>query len=170
MMRQIVFLVALLALNSSIKVEAKSLNEFYSGEKSKQQKQHPVVGQKYEEGEEAADDPGLDPIVGRNLMSVFLTDIINLVAAPGMTSWFALFFDLFNFAFMPIVGGLVLTSVTYNYDLDQVTYANAAISKADMYASQMRLVKTTIYSGIGKPNFFGDDAAYVPPNNSSFTA
>ena len=169
-MRQIVFLIAILALNASMKVEAKSLNEFYSGEKPKlQQTQHPVVGQKYEE-EEVADDPGLDPIVGRNLMSVFLTDIINLVAAPGMTSWFALFFDLFNFMFMPIVGGLVLTSVTYNYDLDQTTYANAAISKADMYASQMRLVKTTIYSGIGKPNFFGNEHSYVPPNESTFTA
>ena len=78
-----------------------------------------------------------------------------MVLAPGSNSFVALFFDLFNFVLMPIVGGLVLASVTYNYDLDATTYKNAEITKADMYASQMKLVKTTIYKGIGKPNFFG---------------
>ena len=61
----------------------------------------------------------------------------------------------FNFVFMPIMGGLMMSSVEYNYDLDAVTYTNAKLSKADMYASQMKLVKTSAYKALGKPNFFG---------------
>ena len=58
----------------------------------------------------------MDPIVGRNIGSVVLTDIINLFVEPNMTSIVALFFDLFNFVFMPITGGLMMASVSYNYD------------------------------------------------------
>ena len=107
------------------------------------------------QGESSGENIGLDPLIGRNFFSVILTDLINVVLAPGSNSFVALFFDLFNFVLMPIVGGLVLASVTYNYDLDATTYKNAEITKADMYASQMKLVKTTIYKGLGKPNFFG---------------
>ena len=48
-----------------------------------------------------------------------------------------------------------MSSVEYNYDLDAVTYRNAKLTKADMYASQMRLVKTSAYKALGKPDFFG---------------
>ena len=107
-------------------------------------------------------------MAGRSLLSVFLTDIINVVTAPGAVSYASLLFDLFNFVFMPIVGGLMMSSVEYNYDLDAVTYRNAQITKADMYASQMRLVKTSMYKALGKKEFFGKEAAYAPPNIASF--
>ena len=110
----------------------------------------------------------MDPVVGRSLISVFITDVINIVTAPGATSWTALIFDLFNFLLMPIVGGLMMASTTYNYDLDTITYHNAKISKADMYGSEMKLVKTTLYKLIGKPDFFGEEAVYVPPMEASF--
>ena len=110
----------------------------------------------------------MDPVVGRSLVSVFLTDIVNIVTAPGATSWTALIFDLFNFLFMPIVGGIMMASTTYNYDLDTITYRNAKLTKADMYGSQMKLVKTTLYKLIGKPNFFGEEAVYVAPQEASF--
>ena len=97
----------------------------------------------------------MDPVTGRSLLSVFLTDIINVVTAPGAVSYASLLFDLFNFVFMPIMGGLMMSSVEYNYDLDAVTYRNAKLTKADMYASQMRLVKTSAYKALGKPDFFG---------------
>ena len=92
-------------------------------------------------------------------------DIVNFgllcqADQPWAVSYAALIFDLFNFLAMPIVGGLMMASVEYNYDLDAVTYRNAKLSKADMYASQMKLVKTSAYKALGKPNFFGEEAAY----------
>ena len=62
----------------------------------------------------------------------------------------------------------MMTSIAYNYDLDAVTYKNAEISKADMYASQMQLIKTSMYKAIGQPDYFGEEAKYVPPNQASF--
>ena len=97
---------------------------------------------------------GLNPIIGRNVGSVFLTDIINIFVKPNSVSFIALFVDLIAFIIMPILGGFMMSSTTYNYDLDYKTYQNADISKADMYASQMQLMKTSIYNLIGKPNFF----------------
>ena len=111
---------------------------------------------------------GQDPILGRSLASVFITDIINIVTNPGTTSWTALLFDLFNFLFMPIVGGVMMASTSYQYDQDPITYHNAEITKADMYASEMKLVKTTLYKAIGKPDFFGTEEVYVPPMEASF--
>ena len=52
-----------------------------------------------------------------------------------MISLVAIFFDVFNFVFMPIMGGLVMASVSYNYDKDYITYQHAKMDKTDMYAS-----------------------------------
>ena len=107
---------------------------------------------------------GLDPLVGRNVASVLFTDVINLVAAPGAVSYTAFFFDLFNFFFMPMMGGLMMSSVTYHYENDYITYQNANIGKGSMYTSQMKGIKNTIYKLAGKPNFFDEaDAAYQAP-------
>ena len=100
---------------------------------------------------------------------MFVTDLINVVTEPGATSFIAIFFDLFNFIFMPITGGLMMASIQYNYGKDEITYRNANLSKADMYASQMRLIKTSMYSLIGKKHFFEEDeAVYTPPNEANF--
>ena len=91
-----------------------------------------------------------------------------MVTNPGSASFIQLLFDLFSFIFLPITGGLMMTSIAYNYDLDAVTYRNAEITKADMYASQMSLIKTSMYKAIGQPDYFGVNEKYVPPNSSSF--
>ena len=94
---------------------------------------------------------------------MFLTDLINLIVAPNATSWAALFFDFFNFMIMPVFGGVLMTSVNYNYERDPQTFVNAEITKTQMYGSQMKLLKTGLYNAIGKPNFFEDEAKYIPP-------
>ena len=161
-------ILAIAACMMALTTEARSLEETYTVEQLSapprlQQQKNPEA-----ETEDKSSSAGIDPLVGRNFISVILTDLINVLVAPGTASFVALFFDLFNFVAMPIVGGLVLSSVSYNYDQDAITYKNAEITKADMYASQMKLVKTTIYKGIGKPNFFGKEAAYQPPQETSF--
>ena len=95
---------------------------------------------------------------------MLLTDIFNLVYAPNSTSWITLGFDVFQFMLMPIVGGVMMTSVTYNYDNEPKTFAYANIDKLKLYSSQMTLVKTMLYSFVGKTDFFGEDAIdYIPP-------
>ena len=141
----------------AIAIDAKPLKDYYPGTpRVTQDSSNDKIAAAETEGEYG----GLDPIAGRSLLSVFLTDIINVVTAPGAVSYAALIFDMFNFLFMPIVGGVMMSSVTYNYDLDAITYANAKLSKSDMYSSQMKLVKSSLYKAIGKPNFFGEEAAY----------
>ena len=174
-MKKGAILVLAAVVTLSVTSEAKSLSDAYRPPKMLRQEAPAETTDDQEEivyegvPTEEQGYQGNDPIAGRNLMSVFLTDLINVVTAPGATSFVALFFDLFNFIFMPIIGGLMMSSVTYNYDLDATTYRNANLSKADMYASQMRLIKTSLYAIIGKKNFFeGDDAAYVPPNEAVF--
>ena len=164
-MNKTLCLVAITAM-IAISADARSLTDFHP----KLSGPSPVVGQdKIEAADTDGEYGGMDPIAGRSLLSVFLTDIINVVTAPGAVSYAALLFDLFNFVFMPIVGGVLMSSVTYNYDIDAVTYRNAKLTKSDMYASQMKLVKTSMYKAIGKPDFFGEEASYQPPNEASFT-
>ena len=104
-----------------------------------------------------------------NLFAVLLNDILNLFANPGSQSVAILLTDLGNFIMMPMIGGLMLTSVTYNFDVDPVTYHNAQMTKADMYSSQMKLAKTSVYKMIGKENFLAD-ATYIPPADGSFNS
>ena len=130
----------------------------------------PRVSQESEEVSDTEAYSGQDPLLGRNVMSVLITDVVNMVAAPGMTSYIAFFFDLFNFFAMPMIGGLMMASVTYNYEKDYITYQNAEIGKGTMYTSQMKLVKSSLYNLIGKPDFFGEETAssYQPPNTAEF--
>ena len=155
MLRLLLAATALLALST----EAKSLFDSYQ-KKDAEPRLKQIEGQVYQ---------GYEPVIGRNLLSVFLTDLINIIVAPGTTSYVALLFDLFNFIAMPITGGIMMASVTYNYDLDPITYKNAEMSRADMYASEMKLVKTSMYKAVGKPDFFGAESArYTPPNQADF--
>ena len=65
---------------------------------------------------------------------------------------------------MPIIGGVMMTSVSYNYDNDPKTFDYANIDKLGLYSSQMRLIKTFLYTSIGKTDFFGEDSInYIPP-------
>ena len=98
--------------------------------------------------------------MGYNLFSVFLTDLINLFAAPGLTSIVFFFFDLINFCLMPIAGAFVNISATYNYENDPITFTNAGLSKQDMYVSMMATVKDFLYSALGKPDFYVTQPEY----------
>ena len=68
--------------------------------------------------EPAAENPysGLAPLFGRNIASVLLTDIINCFYAPEMASYIALAIDGVLFLIMPTMGGILMTSVNYNFD------------------------------------------------------
>lgn len=57
----------------------------------------------------------LEPIVGRNLLSVLLTDIVNIFLDPSWASLMAGFVDITSFFALPLLGGYVNASVQYNY-------------------------------------------------------
>ena len=109
----IVIAVVICFLASGTSVSAKTLRDHHK----------PVVRQ--EATSEGAGYEGLDPVLGRNIGSVFITDIINVFVKPGSTSFIALFLDLISFILMPIIGGISMASTTYNYALDAITYENA---------------------------------------------
>ena len=56
------------------------------------------------------DDP-LAPLVGRNLISVVLTDLVNIFYKPGVPSLIAAAMDLATFFVMPFLGGYLNATV-----------------------------------------------------------
>ena len=70
---------------------------------------------------------GLEPIVGDNLISVVLTDLINIIYAPSWASVVAVFVDLSAFFTMPLLGGYVSSMVFANYIEDPLTYQHAGL-------------------------------------------
>ena len=80
-----------------------------------------------------------------------------------MANFIALFVDLGMFIMMPILGGITMTSVEYNFDKDPITFSNADLSKLDLYSSQMKLVKDGLFSVIGRPDFYSEGPEYQPP-------
>ena len=97
---------------------------------------------------------GLSPIIGENLISVLLTDLINIVYSPSWASVAAVFVDLSAFFMMPMLGGFVNSSVFANYIDDPLTYQHAGLDKDLLYGSSMILMKDAIYSATGRPDFF----------------
>ena len=83
-----------------------------------------------------------------------LTDLINILYAPSWASVFAVFVDLSAFFTMPLLGGYVSSMVFANYIEDPLTYQHAGLDKELLYGSSMILVKDTIYSATGRPDFF----------------
>ena len=83
-----------------------------------------------------------------------LTDLINILYAPSWASVFAVFVDLSVFFTMPLLGGYVSSMVFANYIEDPLTYQHAGLDKELLYGSSMILVKDTIYSATGRPDFF----------------
>jgi len=70
---------------------------------------------------------GLQPIIGDNLISVLLTDLINIFYVPSWASVVAVFVDLSAFFMMPLLGGYVNSSVFANYIDDPLTYQHAGL-------------------------------------------
>ena len=61
-------------------------------------------------------------MLGRNLLSVLLTDIFNIFYDPSWISLTSFFVDLSQFLFTPLAGGIVNASVFVNYEKDSITY------------------------------------------------
>jgi hypothetical protein len=72
--------------------------------------------------QQAAFNNGLEPIIGDNLISVILTDLINIIYSPSWISVVAVFVDLSAFFMMPLMGGYVSSTVFANYIDDPLTY------------------------------------------------
>ena len=72
---------------------------------------------------------------GRSVASVLITDVVNLVYAPNSTSYATLFIDMFSFVMMPIIGGVMMTSIDLQYNKDPKTYSYAKIDKLGLYSS-----------------------------------
>lgn len=69
-----------------------------------------------------SDNASLEPLVGRNLVSVILTDIVNVFVDPSWTTLMASFVDLSSFFMLPMMGGYVNATVFHNYEKDPLTY------------------------------------------------
>ena len=100
---------------------------------------------------------GIAPVLGRNLLSVLLTDVINVIIAPSGVNLLALMLDSIIFILFPIIGGLVNMSVLYNYDQDPITFSNSGLQKQDLYTQLMVTIKDTFFSAIGRAEFFEDE-------------
>lgn len=96
----------------------------------------------------------LEPLVGRNLVSVLLTDLVNLIVDPSWTTLFASFIDISSFFTLPLLGGYINSTVVYNYGKDPLTYKHAGLDSKYLYASSMLFAKDWIYTATGRPDFF----------------
>jgi hypothetical protein len=107
------------------------------------------------------DYSGVNPILGRNLVSVLVTDIFNIFYDPSWVSLTSFFVDIGQFIFTPLVGGMVNASVFVNYEKDSITYQHAGLDKQYLYATSMLFAKDALYSSLGRPDFYGSEAEYV---------
>ena len=106
---------------------------------------------------------------GRNLLSILVTDIANMVIVPGWETVVQFFVDLLYFILIPIVGGVLAQSANFHYTLDELTYIHADMTRTDLWQPTMIFLKSSLYGALGRPitfvgnvtntyNFTGDDA------------
>lgn len=72
--------------------------------------------------QQSEDNSKIEPLVGRNLVSVVLTDIFNIFLDPSWSSLTAAFVDITGFFALPMLGGYVNATVFYNYEKDPLTF------------------------------------------------
>lgn len=71
-------------------------------------------------------DAGLiEPLVGRNFISIVLTDLVNIIANPSWRSLWAIFVDVGAFFALPLLGGTMNATVQHNVEKDPLTYQHA---------------------------------------------
>ena len=68
-------------------------------------------------------------MVGRNLISVVLTDLVNILLDPSWATVLSSLVDLSSFFFMPMVGGYTNATVYANYIKDPLTYQHAGLDQ-----------------------------------------
>ncbi len=59
---------------------------------------------------------GVGPVFGRNLLSVLLTDLINMLIDPEWNKIFQFFIDLAHFYIIPIFGGIIAIIVKHSFE------------------------------------------------------
>ena len=106
---------------------------------------------------------GVGPVFGRNLLSVLLTDLINMLIDPVWSKIFQFFMDLAHFYIIPILGGVIAVIVKHSYEADQYSFELAGLSVQDLYITNMSLIKDGVYTLIGRPFMFDANPVYVPP-------
>lgn len=112
----------------------------------------------------------LEPVVGRNLISVILTDLINVFIDPSWASLMASFVDLSAFIALPLMGGYVNATVFYNYEKDPLTYQHANLDSEYLYASSMLFAKDAVFTATGRPDFFDISTNYQQKTVAPVTA
>ena len=103
-------------------------------------------------------------MLGRTLLSLIVTDVINCFYKPSWTSIVSVFIDTSNFFIFPLMGGFVNSSVIVNYSLNAPTYEHANLDTNYLYDSQMLFVKDLVYTLAGKPDFFDSGTPYQATN------
>ena len=97
---------------------------------------------------------GLEPVLGRNILSMFITGLLNIFAYPSWVSIIDFFLNLFFFFFWAFIGGFVGASTFIAFEADKLTYHHAHLSEFDLYRSTMVLIKDAFYTLMGEPHFF----------------
>ena len=109
---------------------------------------------------------GLEPVLGRNIFSMFITGLLNIFANPSWVSIVDFFLNLFFFFFWAFIGGFVGASTFIAFEADKLTYHHAHLSEFDLYRSTMVLIKDAFYTMLGEPHFFDNEnekKQYIPP-------
>ena len=71
---------------------------------------------------------GVAPLIGRNFLSLFLTDLINIYANPDFVSLITFFINLFHFFAVALLGGFVGANAFVSFEMDKLTYHHANLS------------------------------------------
>ena len=102
---------------------------------------------------------------------MLLTDIVNMIIDPVWPNIFQFFIDLFHFLGIPLLGGIMACQATIDYEKDTLSYELANMSKTNIYATNMSLIKDAVYTLFGRPYLFDVlGKPYVPPNTTDITS
>ena len=101
---------------------------------------------------------GIAPVFGHNLLSILITDIINMVKDPSWQTVVQFFVDILYFLILPIAGGVMAQAALFHYQLDELTYVHANLTRASLWQPLMQLIKDLLYSVLGRPLEFDVNA------------
>ena len=113
---------------------------------------------------------GIGPIFGRNLFSLVITDLINMLINPVWTTIFTLIMDLVHFYVIPIVGGIFAIVVKHDYEEDKNSFDLAGLDMSDLYITDITLIKDAIYTFVGRPMLYDVNPIYTAPNTIDITS
>jgi hypothetical protein len=89
---------------------------------------------------------------------VLITDIIKMFKEPGWQTVVQFFVDILYFFLLPIFGGVMAQSALFNYQLDELTYVHANLTRRSLWVPLMSLIKNLLYGVLGRPLEFDVNA------------